>query len=111
PELAPGRQRGRDLLIAAGAGPARLVGLGLEGVELGQHAEQQRDPDRDRDGGHRQPDECLAPAAEGEPEAEPEHQVAAFAACFADVAVADSGPRSSETSPSRTITTRSAYAA
>src|SRR5215831_3264953 len=49
-------------------------------MELGEHAEQQRDADGDRSGGDRQPHEGLPAAAHRQPQAEAEHYLTAFAA-------------------------------
>ena len=73
PQLAVRREGAGDRR-ALRAGPARLVGAGLVGVELGEHAEEQRDADGGRGRGYQQPDEGLPSAAEGESQAEPEHQ-------------------------------------
>src|SRR6266487_392229 len=108
PQLAVRRKRAGDS-CALGAGPARLVGGGLEGVELGEHAEEQRDADGDRGRGDQQPDEGLAAAAEGELQAEAEHQFIPFAAVAGEAGTM--GRSTEETMPSRTVATRSAYAA
>src|SRR5215470_3229771 len=91
-------------------------------MELGEHAEQQRDADGDRSGGDRQPHEGLPAAAHRQPQAQAEHYLTAFAAELAGEEATDDSsacapaalpdePRSAATRPSRTMTTRSAYAA
>ncbi len=49
-----------------------MVG-GLEGVEVGEHGQHDRDADGNRDGGDEQPDERLPAAAQGELQAEAVH--------------------------------------
>ena len=50
------------------------LGVGLEGVEFGEHAEQHGHAERDRDRGEQQPGERLPSAVQREPQAEPDHQ-------------------------------------
>src|SRR6202041_13679 len=94
---------------ARGARPALLVGVGLVGMELGEHAEQQRHADGDGGRGDQQPDHGLAAAAQGELQAEADHQCTPLAT--ADDEAVMVGRSMAETRPSRTIATRSAYAA
>src|SRR5262249_31147152 len=108
PQLAVRRERARDGR-ALGTGPARPVGVRLESVELGEHPEEQRDADGDRGRGDQQPDQALPAAAEGEPQAEAQHQSAPFATGTDEAAAAVRSTE--ETRPSRTMATRSAYAA
>ena len=81
PQLAPAcprlRRQGAQRLRYRGALralPAGQAGVGLEGVEFGEHAEQHGHAERDRDRGEQQPGERLPSAVQREPQAEPDHQ-------------------------------------